>query len=677
MRCFLSVFCLVFLVGDSSVFAQRDLDTSAFDRNVRVQDDLFEHVNGTWLKSTEIPADKSNYGSFIQLDDLSRERIRDLVQEVAKHRAEKGSDSQKVGDFYRSYMDLQAIAAAGIEPLKSDFEKIEGLKTHEEVFEHFGYLQTIGVSTPSGFFVSQDAKDSSRYICQLIQSGLTLPDRDYYLKQDDEKSAMIRIAMVGYIATAFRACGLSDGKQAAQQILALETKLADAQLPRVVLRDAEKRYNPSTVKKLARTTPNLPWGRFLKVVMGQAIEEVNVNTPPYFETFNEIFATTPLPVWKSYLKFQVIDAFAPIMTEDLVQAHFDLHSKAVAGIEEQLPRWKRAVNAISGGGAGDFGALGDVVGRLYVAKHFPPEAKAEMDLLVQNLLQAFGNSIDDLKWMTSATKKRAQEKLSKINTKIGYTNKWRDYSKLAVVPDDLFANVVNSRQVEFRRMTDRFGKPVDREQWGMTPQTVNAYYNPALNEIVFPAAILQSPFFSKDAEKPLNYGGIGAVIGHEISHAFDDQGSKYDGDGNLNNWWSDQDRAAFKELTTRLVEQYASYQPLDGKHVNGNLTLGENIADLSGLSIAHKAYRLSLNGKEPVKVAGWTGDQLFFVGWSRVWRRKYRDAEMVRRLLTDPHSPSQYRANGPVSNIKAFYAAFDLKKGDRLYKPVEERIEIW
>ena len=374
---------------------------------------------------------------------------------------------------------------------------------------------------------------------------------------------------------------------------------------------------------------------------------------------------------------QLVDSFAPVLADDFTTAHFELHSKAVAGIQEQLPRWKRAVNAISGAGAGDFGALGDVVGRLYVARHFPPDAKAEMDKLVKNLLRAFGESIDDLSWMTEVTKMRAKEKLSKINTKIGYTTKWRDYSKLDVVPDDLFANTVNSNRVEYRRMVDRLGKPVDKEQWGMTPQTVNAYYNPPLNEIVFPAAILQSPFFSKDAETPLNYGGIGAVIGHEISHAFDDQGSKYDGDGNLNNWWTDEDREAFKALTTRLVAQYAAYSPLDGKNVNGELTLGENIADLSGLSIAHKAYRLSLDGKEPEKIAGWTGDQLFFVGWSRVWRRKYRDAEMVRRLLIDSHSPSQYRANGPVSNIKAFYEAFELQEGDGLFKPEKERIEIW
>ena len=664
------------LVLSSYAFGQRDLDREAFDTSVRVQDDLFKHVNGSWLQNTEIPSDKSNYGTFIKLDDLSRERIKVLVQEVAEKSATKGTDEQKVGDFYKSFMDTQQIAAVGHEPLRPELKKIRGLKDKDDLFEHFGYLQSIGVSTPSGFFVSQDPKDSSRYICQLIQSGITLPDRDYYLK-DDEKSESARAALETYITKAFKLCNIRTNDSAAEQIVKLETRLAEAYVPRVELRDANKRYNPFEVSELKELTSNLEWSDFFETAIGKKFNDVNVCTPSYFDSLNEIFDDVGMGVWKNYLRFKLIDSFAPIMFEDLAQAHFDLHSKEVAGVEEQLPRWKRAVNAIAGAGAGDFGALGDVVGRIYVARHFPPEAKEEMDKLVKNLLASFGDSIDDLTWMTDATKVKAKEKLSKINTKIGYPTKWREYSGLEVVADDLFANTLSSNLLEYKRMTDRLGKPVDKEQWGMTPQTVNAYYSPPLNEIVFPAAILQSPFFSKDAETALNYGGIGAVIGHEISHAFDDQGSKYDGDGNLNNWWTEEDGKAFKELTSRLVAQYAEYEPLEDKRVNGELTLGENIADLSGLSIAHKAYRLSLNGGEPEKIAGWTGDQLFFVGWSRVWCRKYRDAEMVRRLLIDSHSPSQYRANGPVGNIKAFYEAFDLKEGDKLFKPEEDRIEIW
>jgi predicted metalloendopeptidase len=428
---------------------------------------------------------------------------------------------------------------------------------------------------------------------------------------------------------------------------------------------------------LAKLTPSLNWKAFFEATQAKDFDDVNVMTPSYFEELQRIVQTTPLETWKNFLKFKLIDDYAPMLSKALVDAHFDLHSKAIAGIPEQKPRWKRGVELISGNGAGDFGALGDVVGKLYVEKFFPPDAKAQMDVLVKNLLTAFGQSIDGLTWMTDATKVRAKEKLSKITTKIGYPDKWRDYSGLSVNPEDLMENYRSSRKVEYARMINKLGTPVDRLEWGMTPQTVNAYYNPSLNEIVFPAAILQSPFFNKDAEPALNYGGIGAVIGHEISHAFDDQGSQYDAEGNLKNWWTDEDRDAFKSLTERLVAQYSDYEPVTGKNVNGKLTLGENIADLSGLSIAYKAYQLSLDGQVPPKVAGWTGEQLFFVGWSRVWQRKYREAEMIRRLLIDPHSPSQYRANGPVMNIDAFYQAFDVKEGDRLYKPVNERIRIW
>jgi predicted metalloendopeptidase len=366
-----------------------------------------------------------------------------------------------------------------------------------------------------------------------------------------------------------------------------------------------------------------------------------------------------------------------MLSQDFVDASFELYQKQLSGIEEQKPRWKRGVNLVAGAGAGDFGALGEVGGKLYVEKHFKPAAKAEMEKLVSNLLAAFDNSIDNLTWMTDETKGKAKEKLAKITTKIGYPNKWRDYSKLDVEPNDLFGNVMRSSVVEHNRNISKLGQPIDREEWGMTPQTVNAYYSPTKNEIVFPAAILQTPFFDLNAPKALNYGGIGAVIGHEISHAFDDQGSKYDGDGALKNWWTDADREAFAGLTSRLVAQYSDYEPLEGKTVNGQLTLGENIADLSGLEVSHRALTLALQGEQPEKVAGWNADQLFFVGWSRVWQRKYKDKEMVKRLLTDPHSPSKYRANGPVTNIEAFYKAFDVKPGDKLYKPESQRIKIW
>ncbi len=658
-----------------SLFAQGDLDLSTFDTSVRPQDDLFLYVNGTWLNTTEIPSDKSNYGSFIRLADQAQENIRLLIEEAAKQEHSQSSNEQKVGDFYRSFMDEERVNELGISPLYPDLEAIDSIESSDDLLRYFGQAQRLGITTPIGFFVMQDAKDSTRYMAQLIQSGTTLPDRDYYLK-DDEKSKNAQEALKQYIAKLYELAGFDQGEEWAEKILELETRLAQAHWKREVLRDAEKRYNKMTLEQLAELTPGMDWSPFLEATDARPIEDVNVMTPSYFEELATIFEQTPLETWRQYLKFHLIDGFAPYLSQPFVDAHFDLHDREIAGVPEQKPRWKRGVELVAGAGTG-FGALGDAVGQMYVAEYFKPEAKAQMDELVGNLLKAFELSIDELTWMTDVTKVRAKEKLSKINTKIGYTTKWRDYSGLEVDPEDLVGNVKRSNEVEYYRNVRKLGQPVDREEWGMTPQTVNAYYNPALNEIVFPAAILQPPFFNPDTHPALNYGGIGAVIGHEISHAFDDQGSRFDGDGNMKNWWTDEDRQRFKALTEKLIEQYSSYQPLEGKTVNGQLTLGENIADLSGLSIAYKAYKLSDEGNSTEKVAGWTGEQLFFVGWSRVWQRKYRDAELVRRLLIDPHSPSQFRANGPVTNIDAFYEAFDVKEGDRLYKPPQERIRIW
>lgn len=654
------------------VTAQRDLDTAAFDRDVRAQDDLYQYVNGTWLKNTNIPSDKSNFGTFTKLADDAQKQIRELIEKLSEGTHEKGSDAQKVGDFYLSFMNTAAIEAAGLSPMEEELGKIDALESKEAMIKHIGYLQTISVGSPIGFFVSQDAKDSTRYQVQLIQSGTTLPDRDYYLK-DDDKSVAARKALKTYIVKLLELTPESD---LADNIIELETKLAKASWPRTRLRQATERYNKHTLEELAKLTPKIPWSTFFSTTEAKSFSDVNVMTPSFFVDLQDIIEETPLETWKAALRFNMIDSYATVLSKKYVDAHFDFHSKAIAGIPEQKPRWKRGVEMVAGGGRG-FGALGEVVGKIYVEKYFPPESKAAMDKLVKNLLRAFGDSIDDLTWMTDTTKTKAKEKLSKITTKIGYTEKWRDYSGLEVSSKNLMSNVRSSNKVEYHRMVDKLGQPIDRTEWGMTPQTVNAYYNPSKNEIVFPAAILQSPFFSKDAEPALNYGGIGAVIGHEISHAFDDQGSQYDGDGNLNNWWTDEDRKAFEGITKELIAQYAAYEPLEGKNVNGELTLGENIADLSGLAISHKAFRLSLEGGEPEKIAGWTGDQLFFVGWSRVWARKYREAEMIKRLLTDPHSPSQFRANGPVMNIDAFYQAFDVKEGDRLYKPENERLKIW
>ena len=670
-RFLVAIGCLIStLLAPCLVDAQETpVDKSDFDLSVRAQDDLFEHVNGSWLEKTQIPSDKSDYGAFTVLIDLSQSRIKTIVDEVSKGNNVKGTDEQKVADLFRSYMDEAKIEELKGKPIKQELVLIEAISTKAEVIDYFAKFNKIGIGSPIATGVSQDQGDATKYVMYMSQSGTSLPDRDYYL---DAKKQPARDALLAYIEKLFTLAELHQQRSLVKDILKLETYLARAQWSRVESRDASKTYNKFDMDDLNK----LGYGviDFNKYFEGNdvpvAIEQVVVRTPSFFEELATIIEAVDLDVWKAYLQFRYIDSAAPMLSEDFVDAHFALYDKALSGIEEQKPRWKRGVDLVSG-------RLGEVVGKLYVQKHFKPEAKAEMEKLVKNLLAAFDDSIDNLTWMTDTTKAKAKEKLSKITPKIGYPNRWKDYSKLEIEADDLFGNVMRSNLVEHERNVSKLGQPIDREEWGMTPQTVNAYYSPTKNEIVFPAAILQPPFFDLNAPAPLNYGGIGAVIGHEISHGFDDQGSKYDGDGNLNDWWTESDREEFKNLTTQLVNQFNVYEPLKGEKVNGKLTLGENIADLSGLEVAHRAMKLSKDESLDKTVAGWNSDQLFFVGWSRVWKRKYKDAEMVKRLANDPHSPSRYRVNGPITNIDAFYQAFDIKPGDKLYRPAEQRIKIW
>jgi len=654
----------------------RGFNTADMDPAIRVQDDLFRHVNGNWLKTTEIPEDQSNYGSFGKLADISQKRIRKIIETTVESDHPLGSNPQKIADLYKSFMNVERIEELRFEPLVPELKKIGELKDRKAIWEHFGYLNRMGVSSPVGFGVSQDPGKATQYISIVVQSGISLPDRSYYLEPDKAES---RLALQIYIQKVLELAEIGDSYLAAEEILALEKQLAEISWARVELRDAKKRYNKMSYKKAMELTDNrLDWAKFFAAAdMNEVPSEVNVLTPSYFEKLVDVVEQTSVETWVQYLQYRLIDSYGSYLSKDFVDAKFELYEKRLGGVPAQRPRWKRAVNLVAGRGGGDFGALGEAVGELYVAEYFKPEAKAEMEILVKNLLEAFEFSINDLTWMTGDTKEKAKLKLAKIETKIGYPNVWRDYSKLEIKADDLYGNVYRSNMVEHLRQIRRLSQPIDREQWGMTPQTVNAYYSPTKNEIVFPAAILQPPFFDLNATDALNYGGIGAVIGHEISHAFDDQGSRYDGDGNLKNWWSDKDSAEFKKLTSRLVEQFAEYSPLEGKFVDGELTLGENIADLSGLAIAHKALIIARQGKPEQKFAGWNSNQLFFAGWSRIWQRKYRDMEMIKRLSTDPHSPSQYRANGPVSNIAAFYEAFGVEPGDKLYKPESERIKIW
>ncbi len=673
---------LALMVCASTAFAQdtspkkpirSGIETANFDKSIRAQDNLFNHVNGRWLLNTEIPSDKSNYGSFTALSDEAIENVKALMEEAAKVEGATGN-VQKIGDFYKSFMDVSTIEQAGIDGLKPELEAIDNLKTVEDVIKHFGYLQQVGVGGPIAFFVGADAKSSKEHLAAVFQSGTTLPDRDYYYV-DNEKYTKVRAALRTYIATLFELAEFDGGEIAAKQIVELETQMAMFQWPRIKLRNANLRYNKYAVSDLPKLTPNMPWGTFFKAVGAKDLKEVNVATPSFFQALEVIVSTTDVDTWKQYMRFRVLDSAAPALPKPFVDAAFELYQKELAGVPEQKPRWRRGVEAASGGRG--FGVLGEAIGEMYVKKHFGTEAKRRMDELVQNLLKTYEVSINELAWMSPETKKMALDKLHKIKPKIGFTEKWRDYTNLKIDPKDLLGNMKRSSLHEHKRMMDKLGKPVDDTEWGMTPQTVNAYYNPTKNEIVFPAAILQPPFFNPEAEDAVNYGGIGAVIGHEISHGFDDQGSKYDGDGNLRNWWTDSDKAAFTKLADALVAQYDAYEALPGKNVQGKLTLGENIADLSGMAIAYKAYKMSLKGKEGPVMDGYTADQRFFIGWAQIWARKYRDSELVRRLVTDPHSPSLFRANGPIINFDPFYEAFDVKEGDKLFKPKNERIQIW
>ncbi|MFG6448839.1 M13 family metallopeptidase [Roseateles sp. BYS180W] len=645
------------------------LEFSSFEPQVRAQDDLFRAVNGRWLKQTAIPADKAAWGAFMQLRDASDARVRHIAETLARTPQHSGSVEQKVGDFYQSIVNTAALDRAGLQPLKATLASIDAIGERQQLLAWIG-RQTGQLDLPLLLTVDVDAKNPRQYTLMTWQGGLGLPERDYYLKTDDARFKQARAAYVRYLSVLARASGESNPGAAAQRVLALETRIAQAHWDVVALRDPVKTYNRWSTAELADKAPGVDWQLLLtQAGLGQ-LDSLVVSQPSYVTALAQLLAQEPLQDWKLYLRLRALDSAAPLLHKPLRDAHFAFHDKALTGATQPRPRWQYAVGALDS-------ALGEAVGQIYVQRHFPPEAKARMLALVNQLLAAYKESIDGLSWMSPETKAQAQDKLSKYMVKIGYPDTWRDYSALQVVAGDALGNVERAARFEWQRVAARAGKPVDRSEWGMTPQTVNAYYNPALNEIVFPAAILQWPFFDMKADDAVNYGGIGAVIGHEISHGFDDQGSQYDGNGVLRNWWTDADRKAFEAVTTQLVAQYAAYEPLPGKHVNGQLTLGENIADLSGLQIAYKAYLRSLGGKVAPVIQGYSGEQRFFFGWSQVWREKERDERALQRLTADPHSPSQFRANGAAVNHDGFHQAFGTKPGDKMFKPSQQRIRIW
>ncbi|WP_029111799.1 M13 family metallopeptidase [Mycobacterium sp. URHB0044] len=652
------------------------IDLSYVDPAARPQDDLFGHVNGRWLKDYDIPADRATDGAFRLLADRAEEQVRDLITEAADLAAPAGTDEQRIGDLYASFMDTETVARIGLRPLLDELAVIDGATTPDALAQVLGGLQRTGVGGGTGVYVDTDSKDSTRYLLHLSQSGIGLPDESYYR---DPQHAEILAAYPGHIARMFTLVlgdeYVGEWEDTAARIVALETKIAAAHWDVVKRRDADLTYNLRTFADLPTEAPGFDWTGWLTALgtSPEVVSEVVVRQPDVLTSFAALWVGEDLDDWKWWLRWRLINSRSAMLTDELVAENFDFYGRTLSGTEQIRDRWKRGVSLVEG-------LMGDTVGKLYVERHFPPDAKARMDELVANLREAYRVSISDLDWMTPETRERALAKLDKFTPKIGYPVRWRDYSALVIERDDLYGNYRRGIIVEHDRDLAKLGSPVDRDEWFMTPQTVNAYYNPGMNEIVFPAAILQPPFFDAEADDAANYGGIGAVIGHEIGHGFDDQGAKYDGDGNLVDWWTDSDRAEFGARTKALIEQYEGFVPRglgEDKHVNGAFTVGENIGDLGGLSIALLAYQLSLKGKEAPVIDGLTGVQRVFFGWAQVWRTKSRDAEAVRRLAIDPHSPPEFRCNGVVRNIDAYYDAFDVHESDELYLEPQRRVRIW
>ncbi|MFZ0429350.1 MAG: M13-type metalloendopeptidase [Acidobacteriota bacterium] len=646
------------------------IDFDGFDKSIRPQDDFNGYVNGGWIAKTEIPADKPYYGSFTRLRDLSDERTRTIIEELGREpNLPEGSEERKIGDLYASLMDEGLVDQLGSKPLREALHKVDGIATKKELAGRLAELEKVGVYGPFALFVSIDSGDSTRYAVYLTQAGLGLPNRDYYLKEG-EKFDKIRAEYPKYIARLLQLSGFDRADERAQKIYELEHQIAEAQWAPEDNRDVSKTNNRIAVSQLSSVSDRIDWMEFLTSAGAARQDSIFVRQPSYLEKLGTILSETDLETWKDYLRFHIADEASPWLSKDFVAANFDFNGRLINGLQEQRPRWQRAVQIVNG-------ALGEAVGKVYVKRFFPPEAKARMVELVENLLKAYKVSIQNLDWMSPETKAKAEEKRAKFTYKIGYPDEWRDYSGLEIRRDDPIGNLERATQFEYQRDIRKLGEPVDRKEWFMTPQTVNAYHNPRLNEIVFPAAILQPPFFNLEADDAVNYGAIGAVIGHEMGHAFDDQGRKTDGNGNLRDWWTDADATAFQAKAERLVDQYSQFSPVEGLNVNGQLTLGENIGDLTGVTIAYQAYHMSLDGKPAPVIDGFTGDQRFFIGFAQIWRSKGRDEFLRRQVLTDPHSPAQFRAIGPLRNFPPFYAAFHLQEGDGMYLAPDKRVKIW
>ena len=647
------------------------IDLSQQDPNTKPGDDFFRFANGKWLDEFELPADRSNYGSFSVLGDRSDERVNTIIEELSAAEPAADTIEQKISDYYLSYMNTEVLDERGIGPLREKLAQLSAIDSRAALIEALGRSQLDATASPFGWYVGADRRDPDRHQLVLSLGGIGLPDRDYYLL-DTEQYVSVRSEYVAHIERMLGFAGIENAAEKAQAVLALETAFAENLWPRADRRNRDLTFNPMTYTEFKAAYPNMDWDAYWAAAGISEIEDLNVSYPSAMAPIIALFDSVAVEDWVSYMSYQHISNLASVLSQEIDNENFHFYSTVLNGVPEQRQRWERGVERV-----GSLNSLGEAVGQIYVQKHFPEAAKQQMQGLVENLRTALATSIASLDWMGEETKNEARLKLESFRPKIAYPDEWRDLSSIEISRDDLFANARSLREFNYADEIGRLGKPTNREEWGMTPQTVNAYYNSSFNEIVFPAGILQPPFFDPAADMAVNYGGIGAVIGHEMGHGFDDQGSKSDSLGVQRNWWTDDDRANFEKLTTALAAQYDQFEPVPGYFVDGNFTLGENIGDVGGLSLAYRAYKLSLGGEEAPVIDGLTGDQRFFLSWAQVWQRKYREDALIQRLTSDPHSPSEFRVNGVVRNFDEWYEAFDVQPEDALYLAPKDRVRIW
>ena len=659
------------LEAESPELGSFGIDLSHQDPNTQAGDDFFRYANGKWLDTFELPASRSNYGSFTVLGDRSDQRVRDIIDDLTNIEPADDSIEQKISDYYLSYMNTEALNDLGISPLLPGLSTLDAIDTIEELIQGFGRALIDNTATPFGFYVGADRSDPDKHQLVLSVGGIGLPDRDYYLV-NTEQYENVRLEYVAHIARVLDLAGIENTQAKAEAVLNLETQIAQHTWPRDQRRNRDLTYNPMSYEDFKSQFQGLDWDSYFAAAGITDLEDLNVSYPSAMSPIIVLVNTVAVDDWKNFMTYRFIVDSAAVLSEEIDREQFNFYSTVLNGVPEQRERWERGVARV-----GALNSLGEAVGQVYVERHFPESAKQQMEELVENLRAAVAQSIDEIDWMGAETKQEALKKLESFRPKIAYPDVWKDLSSIEISRDNLFENAQNIREFNYKDEIGRLGQPTNREEWGMTPQTVNAYYNSSFNEIVFPAGILQPPFFDPLADAAVNYGGIGAVIGHEMGHGFDDQGSKSDFAGVQRNWWTEEDRANFEVQTTALAAQYDQFEPVPGFFIDGNFTLGENIGDVGGLSLAFRAYKMSLNGEEAPVIDGLTGDQRFFLAWAQVWQRKYRRDALIQRLTSDPHSPSEFRVNGVVRNFDEWYEAFNVQPDEKLYLSPEERIRIW